>query len=51
MSTLDIKDLRVSVDTDPLGRLQLMWTVNQALPVDVDRPLLHNVWAVRSITS
>jgi hypothetical protein len=42
---------RVSVDTDPLGRLQLMWTVNQALPVDVDRPLLHNVWAVRSITS
>jgi hypothetical protein len=42
---------RVSVDTDPKGRLQLLWTVNQVLPVDVDRPLLHNVWAVRSITS
>jgi len=42
---------RVSVDSDPQGRLQLLWTVSQVHQAELDRPLLHNVWAVRSLST
>jgi hypothetical protein len=44
-----------SVDTDPLGRLQMVWAstfLQSDAPVtQLDRPLLRNVFAARSVTS
>ena len=41
----------LSVDTDPLGRLQLVWSSTFLHSPDLDRPLLRNVLAARSVTS
>ena len=41
----------LSVDTDPLGRLQLVWSSTFLHSPDLDRPLLRNVFAARSVTS
>jgi hypothetical protein len=44
-----------SVDTDPLGRLQLVWAStflhSPSTADQLDRPLLRNVFAARSVTS
>ena len=41
----------LSMDTDPLGRLQLVWSSTFLHSPDLDRPLLRNVFAARSVTS
>lgn len=40
-----------SVDTDPQGRLQLVWSSTFLQSGELDRPLLRNVFAARSVTS
>lgn len=40
-----------SVDTDPQGRLQLVWASTFLHSAEVDRPLLRNVFAARSVTT
>lgn len=42
---------RVSVDVDPLGRISAVWTATRLHSAELDRPLLRNVWSVRSTTS
>ena len=40
-----------SVDTDPQGRLQMVWSSTFLHSAEIDRPLLRNVFAARSVTS
>lgn len=40
-----------SVDTDPQGRLQVVWSSTFLHSTDLDRPLLRNVFTARSVTS
>lgn len=40
-----------SVDTDPQGRLQLVWSSTFLHSPELDRPLLRNVFTARSVTS
>lgn len=40
-----------SVDTDPQGRLQLVWASTFLHSQELDRPLLRNVFTARSVTS
>ena len=39
------------VDTDPKGRLQLVWASTFLHSAEVDRPLLRNVFTARSVTT
>ena len=43
--------LATSVDTDPRGRLQAVWASTFLHSAELDRPLLRNVFAARSVTS
>lgn len=43
--------LATSVDTDPQGRLQMVWSSTFLHAAELDRPLLRNVFAARSVTS
>lgn len=40
-----------SVDTDPQGRLQMVWSSTFLHSAELDRPLLRNVFTARSVTS
>jgi hypothetical protein len=44
-----------SLDTDPQGRLQMVWAStflhSPSSAAELDRPLLRNVFAARSVTS
>ena len=40
-----------SVDTDPSGRLQMVWSSTFLHSAELDRPLLRNVFTARSVTS
>ena len=40
-----------SVDTDPQGRLQMVWASTFLQSAELDRPLLRNVFTARSVTS
>lgn len=42
---------RLSVDFDPSNRLSAVWTATKLHSAELDRPLLRNVWSVRSTTS
>jgi hypothetical protein len=42
---------RLSIDMDPLGRVHVLWTATRLHSAETDRPLLRNVWSVRSTTS
>jgi len=42
---------RLSADMDPLGRVHVVWTATRVHSAELDRPLLRNVWSVRSTTS
>ena len=40
-----------SIDTDPQGRLQMVWSSTFLHSGELDRPLLRNVFTARSVTS
>lgn len=42
---------RSSVDFDPQGRIHLVWTATLLHSSELDRPVLRNVWSVRSTSS
>ena len=42
---------RLSADMDQLGRVHVVWTATRVHSAELDRPLLRNVWSVRSTTS
>ena len=42
---------RLSVDFDPQGRVHALWTSTEVHAAELDRPVLRNVWSVRSTTS
>ncbi len=41
----------IAVDFDAQGRIQVLWTSTLLHQKDLDRPLLRNVWSIRSTTS